>query len=140
MKQLPIRPFRQETLYSCCAAILQVIVDYFNQYISHSHAIKLVKCNKRTGAYLKDVAKTAKKLCKVRHKTLYSPRSIEKYIDKHGLIIAADDLTYTHNHAILIVGYDKNYWSVYDPNTGKILLKNKNLVFKHSDEFIAVYK
>jgi uncharacterized protein YvpB len=54
--------------------------------------------------------------------------------------MSTDNYTYIFNHAILLVGYDKDNFSVLDPNTGQIIFKNKKFIFKHSDQNIVIYK
>lgn len=139
MNQIAITPYRQLYNYSCAPTVLQVVADLFNRQVTQHEAIKITKCDEN-GVLLRQVAVAAKKLCKTFFRTLRSIREIEKYIAKGYPVIAGDNYTYICYHAVLIVGYDKNNWSVYDPNTSKIKLVNKNHVFNHSDDFIAVYK
>ena len=140
MTQLDVKPFQQETAYSCTAAAAQSLFHYFGFDLDHKTAIKLTKCDENDGCHLKWVAHLCKKLCGCRYKTIKSISEIQRHIDLSRPILAGDDYTYKDDHAILIVGYDQNNFSVLDPNTAKINLVDKNHVFEHSDEFIAIFK
>lgn len=140
MNQLDIKIYKQLTSYSCCASCLQSLVWFFGAEIDHAGAIKLTKCDEFNGSSFKMVAFICKKLFKTKYKSLKTIQSIEKYLNIGYPVLAGDDYTYIDNHACLIVGYDKDNFSVLDPNTGEINFKNKSFVLKHSDENIVIFK
>jgi ABC-type bacteriocin/lantibiotic exporter with double-glycine peptidase domain len=139
MNQIKVTPFQQLTDYSCVAGIFQTLCDYHGYEINHFDAIELLNIDE-DGGYLKDVARACNKYLNTRHKTLKSIFQVEKYISLKSLIISADNLTYESSHCILIVGFDKNSFSILDPNTAKITFWNKHEFFEQTDEFIVIYK
>jgi ABC-type bacteriocin/lantibiotic exporter with double-glycine peptidase domain len=140
MKQLDIKIYKQETSYSCCAAVLQSLVWFLGSEIDHAGAIKLTKCDENDGSSFKMIAFICKKLFKTKYKTLRSVKEVCRYIDLGYPVLMEDNYTYVDSHATLIVGYDEKNFAVFDPNTGKINFKDKKFVFKQSDENIVIYK
>jgi len=139
MNQLDITIYQQPDAVTCVHTILRIAADYFGYFFSHKEILEKLGCG-QDGYYLSDAAKVLKKHCNLKYKTLYSIKQIEKYIDNNQPVMSTDNYTYIFNHAILLVGYDKDNFSVLDPNTGQIIFKNKKFIFKHSDQNIVIYR
>ena len=139
MNQLDVTIYQQPDAVTCVHTILRIAADYFGYFFSHKEILEKLGCG-QDGYYLSDAAKVLKKHCNLKYKTLYSIKQIEKYIDNNQPVMSTDNYTYIFNHAILLVGYDKDNFSVLDPNTGQIIFKNKKFIFKHSDQNIVIYK
>lgn len=139
MNQLNVTIYQQPDAVTCVHTVFRIAADYFGHTFSHQEVLNKLGKSKN-GYTLKDAAIKLKKHCKLKHKTLYSVKEICKYIDNYYPVMASDDFTYVDNHAILIVGYDENNFSILDPNTGQITFKDKKFVFKHSDENIVIFK
>ena len=139
MNQLDVRIYQQPDAVTCVHTILRIAADYFGYSFSHKEILEKLGRG-QNGYYLSDAAKILKKYCNLKYKTLYSVKQIELYINNGFPVMSTDNYTYIFNHAILLVGYDKDNFSVLDPNTGQIIFKNKFFVSKYSDQNIVIYR
>ena len=136
-KCLGVKAHRQFTSFSCCAAVYQMVAHYYGFKVSHLKAIKLTKCYPN-GSSLVHVARVLKREHGLSTKSLRTRKQIRNALQNGQPVITHDELSYEHDHAILLVGQTpKGFW-LADPVLGQIHWKNENRVMAAASEFIAV--
>ena len=137
--RLPVIVFQQRTRFSCTASCVQSLWKYYaGETIGHRKAIDLVKC-RPDGAELIKIARVMKKHHKCRIQRLHRPSMIRSAIKKGAPVIAADNLTYSDGHAILITGYTPTGFWTSDSAVGAHIWRHEKRLLRASDEFIAVH-
>jgi len=139
LRHLPIRVRQQAFDYSCVAACLQMLFEFFNgKPMSHRRAVRLTRC-KPNGAELAAISRTLKKLCGTESRNLRTPVAARCALHLGIPVVASDPQTYEDDHAILLIGCSAKGFYVVDPNTGEINWRRDAWV-GHSDEFIAILR
>lgn len=130
-KILPIQPFR-ETLYKgyCGPASLKMILQYYGIEKTEAELVKLMGINNDQGTDAEKIQKTAKSFglkCDLKNNSDF--QDIEKYLDQKIPIIANwftrgrndyPDSAIADGHYSVVVGLDKNFIYLQDPEIGKI--------------------
>lgn len=134
-KSLNIRLHRQWTPYSCTAAVLQMVCDFYKITMSHREAIQLLDCNP-DGASLEYVAMVLRE-CGLKARTLRRV-GVRQALKRGEPVITNDANSFNHDHAIVLIGETaKGFW-VADSLVAEIYWRSDELVFAVADEFIAV--
>ena len=138
--RLAVRPFQQWRAYSCTAGVLQSLHHYHTgARLSHRKAIGSTGCRPK-GATLKQVAKVMKRQHHCTFRPLRDSAAIRRALRAGSPVLAGDNETYEHDHAILLIGHTrKGFWLV-DPAIGAHRWRSEKRLMRTSDEFIAVSK
>ena len=134
---LPIKATRQWTEYSCTAAVAQMVAAYYGIKVGHRKAIELTKC-KPDGATLEYVARMLNRQYGLTPKALRTIGQIRKALVDGHPVMSNDALTYTDDHAILLVGQTpKGFW-IADPAVCEIYWRREDKFKAGAHEFIAI--
>jgi len=136
-KGLQIKVQRQWTNYSCCAAVAQMVAQYYGIRLGHRKAIQLTKC-KPNGTTLEKVGKVLSREYGLVARSLRTKNQIRRSLQQEYPVMTNDSLTYVEDHAILLVGETpKGFW-IADPATCSLYWRHEDRVMAGADEFIAV--
>lgn len=131
MKLLNIKPF-QETLHRgwCGPAVLKMVLRYYGIEKSEKELAKLAGTTKNNGTDDKAIARVLKKFgltAKIQNNTNLS--DVQRYLDKNIPVIVDwftrgrkdyPDSAVADGHYSIVVGLDKKYIYLQDPEIGKI--------------------
>ena len=134
---LKVKLHRQWTNFSCTAAVAQMVCHYYGIKLTHVKAIKLTKCLP-DGASLPFVARMLRQEYGLTIKSLKTKAQVHAALKRGEPVITNDSVSYSNNHAVLLVGETpKGLW-IADPAVCEVYWRHENQVMAGADEFIAV--
>lgn len=118
---LKIKAFRQTKTGFCGPASLKMVLDYFGISKNEIELAKLSNCKSSKGVEAEDLLKTAKKFgFKGFIKDFSDFSDIKKYVLKKKIPVIVDWFSIDDGHYSVVVGIDKKYIYLQDPEIGKI--------------------
>lgn len=114
-----VDPYQQETQWSCSAACLKAVLNYYDYKITEKECIKEIGTRPKHGAETTDIVNAAKKLGFKAYEKSLSIEEVRKLINS-GIPIICDIQSFNKKnsgHYVVLCDIDDSHCYLMDPNT-----------------------